>query len=228
MSLLKIAKKYSTIKNNLDYMIIYENYFKSIRNQKLNILEIGVDKGESLKLWREYFPLANICAIDLVDRNISINNTKIFIGDQSDHNFLRSITDKYKFFDIIIDDGSHKSKHIISSFNFLFSYLNNNGFYVVEDLQTSYQPRYGGSRFNLNKSNTSMNFLKRLADSINFEHHDRPFYSKSQFDGLIKSVFFHQNIVFVKKGDSTKFFFNEIKKITLSDKLKKIISFFYN
>ena len=164
----------------------------------------------------------------MVDRNISINNTKIFIGDQSDHNFLQSITDEYKFFDIIIDDGSHKSKHIISSFNFLFSYLNNNGFYVVEDLQTSYQPRYGGSRFNLNKSNTSMNFLKRLADSINFEHHDRPFYSKSQFDGLIKSVFFHQNIVFVKKGNSTKFFFNEIKKITLSDKLKKIISFFYS
>ena len=164
----------------------------------------------------------------MVDRNIKINNTEIFIGDQSDNSFLKMITNKYKTFDIIIDDGSHQSKHIISSFKFLFTYLNENGFYVVEDLQTSYQPRYGGNRFKLNKNNTSMNFLKRLTDSINYEHKDKPFYSYSQFDGFIKSIFFHQNIVFVTKGKSKKYFFNEIKKNTFSDKFKKFISFFYN
>ena len=73
-----------------------------------------------------------------------------FCGDP-----FKLLIEKLKNFDIIIDDGSHQSKHIISSFKFLFSYLNNNGIYVVEDLQTSYQPRNGGSRFYLNKKSLS-------------------------------------------------------------------------
>ena len=73
-----------------------------------------------------------------------------------------------------------------------------------------------------------MSFLKRLADSINYEHKDRPFFSKSKFDGIVKSIFFHQNIAFVVKGESKKLFFKEIKKNTFSDKLKKLLSFIYN
>ena len=187
-----------------------------------------MERGDSLRMWREYFTKAQICAIDLIDRNIYVNNTDIMIGDQSDYYFLQQVVDKYQKFDIIIDDGSHQCKHIIKSFNFLFNYLNDDGIYVVEDLQTSYQPRYGGSRFNLYKKTSSMNFLKRLSDSINYEHKNRPFYKNIEFDGLVKSVFFHQNIAFVTKGKSKKLFFNEIKKNTFSDKIKRIISFFYN
>ena len=228
MSLKNIAKKFPTSKNDHQFIDHYDLYFKNLKDKEINILEIGVERGDSLRMWREYFTKANICAIDLIDRNISVNNTDIMIGDQSDYNFLQQVVNKYNMFDIIIDDGSHQCKHIIKSFNFLFNYLNDDGIYVVEDLQTSYQPRYGGSRFNLYKKNSSMNFLKRLADSINYEHKDRPFYKKTKFDGLIKSIFFHQNIAFVTKGESKKLFFNQIKKNTFSDKIKKVISFFYN
>ena len=228
MSLKNIAKKFPTSKNDHQFIDHYDLYFKNLKDKEINILEIGVERGDSLRMWREYFTKANICAIDLIDRNISVNNTDIMIGDQSDYNFLQQVVNKYNMFDIIIDDGSHQCKHIIKSFNFLFNYLNDDGIYVVEDLQTSYQPRYGGSRFNLYKKNSSMNFLKRLADSINYEHKDRPFYKKTQFDGLIKSIFFHQNIAFVTKGESKKLFFNQIKKNTFSDKIKKVIFFFYN
>ena len=106
----------------------------------------------------------------------------------------------YKNFDIVIDDGSHQSNHIITSFKFLFTFLNNNGVYVVEDLQTSYFPRYGGSRINLKKKNSSMNFIKSLTDSINYEKNNRPFFKKNKFDGFIKSIHFHQNIAFIYKG----------------------------
>ena len=225
---LNIAKKFPTSKNDHQFIDYYDLYFKNLKDKEINILEIGVERGDSLRMWREYFTKANICAIDLIDRNISVNNTDIMIGDQSDYNFLQQVVNKYNMFDIIIDDGSHQCKHIIKSFNFLFNYLNNDGIYVVEDLQTSYQPRYGGSRFNLYKKTSSMNFLKRLADSINYEHKDRPFYKRTQFDGLVKSIFFHQNIAFVTKGESKKLFFNEIRKNTFSDKIKKIVSLFYN
>ena len=227
MTLLEIANKYPTSKNDHGFIKIYQKHFSILKDQKINILEIGVERGDSLRMWREYFTNASICAIDLHDRNISVDNTEILIGDQSDHSFLQSVVNKYGTFDIIIDDGSHQSKHIITSFNFLFNHLSDNGIYVIEDLQTSYQPRYGGSRFNLIKKKSSMNFIKSLADSINYEHKDKPFFKRNTFDGCIKSISFYQNIAFITKGESTNYFFDNIKKITFSDKIKKVISFFY-
>ena len=227
MTLLEIAKKYPTSKNDHGFIEIYHKHFSNLKEDKINILEIGVERGDSLRMWREYFTNASICAIDLHDRNISVDNTEILIGDQSDRSFLQSLVTKYGKFDIIIDDGSHQSKHIIASINFLFNHLSDNGIYVIEDLQTSYQPRYGGSRFNLNKKKSSMSFIKSLADSINYEHKDKPFFKRNTFDGSIKSISFYQNIAFITKGESTNYFFDNIKKSTFSDKIKKVISFFY-
>ena len=225
--LAEIGKKYPTSKNRTGFIEIYEAFFKNLRDKEINILEIGVDKGDSLRLWRDYFTKAKICGIDIDKKNFTINDTEILTGDQSDYKFLQSIIDKYKNFDIIIDDGSHQSKHIIASFKFLFPYLNNNGMYVIEDLQTSYMPRYGGSRINLNKKNSSMNFVKSLSDSINYEKNDKPFFKKNNFDGKIKSIYFHQNIAFICKGESTNYFYNQYNKPSISDKIKKIISYFF-
>ena len=72
-----------------------------------------------------------------------------------------------------------------------------------------------------------MNFVKALADSINYETKDKPFFKKTKFDGKVKSIFIHQNIAFIKKGTSNNYFYGNSKKNTFSDKLKKIISFFY-
>ena len=226
--LLKIGKKYPSSKNRFGFIEIYEKYFNEVKNEKLNILEIGIDKGDSLRIWRDYFPNAKICGLDIDKKDFEINGVEFFFGDQSDKNFLKTIIDKYNSFDIIIDDGSHISKHIITSFNYLYPYLNDNGLYIIEDLQTSYIPRYGGSRLRLNKFNTSMNFLKRLADCTNYEHYDRPFFKKNKFDGLIKFVHFYQNIVFVKKEISKKYYHPDKINNSLINLIKKLFSkFFY-
>ena len=226
-TLAQIGKKYPTSKNKTGFIPIYEHFLDSLREKEINILEIGVDKGDSLRLWRDYFSKAKICGIDIVKKDFSINNVEILCGDQSDYNFLSEIVKKYGKFDVIIDDGSHVSKHIISSFNYLFDYLNENGLYIIEDLQTSYIPRFGGSRLNLNKKKTSMNFIKTLSDSINYEHKDKPFFKKSIYDGKIKSVHFYQNISIIEKGESVKFFYGENQKIKFSDKIKKFLSLFF-
>ena len=222
--LINIGKKYPSSKNKYGFIEIYQSYFEKLKDKKINLLEIGIDKGDSLRIWREFFPNANICALDIIKKDFSINGVEFFFGDQSNHNFLKTITDKYKFFDIIIDDGSHISEQVISRFSYLYSYLNNDGLYIVEDLQTSYIPRYGGSRIRLNKKNTSMNFFKKLSDCINYEQSDRPFYKKNKFDGLVKSISFHQNILFVKKGLTENYYHPYIKKVSFLDYLKKIFS----
>ncbi len=225
-SLIEIGKKYPTNKNDYGFLDIYEKYFKNLKEKKLNILEIGVDKGDSLRLWKEYFTNANICGLDIDKKDFSIEGVKIYQGDQNDKSLLDEIAKKYGKFDIIIDDGSHVSSHIINSFNHLFDHLSSNGLYIIEDLQTSYIPRYGGSRINLIKKNSSMNFFKSLSDSINYENYDKPFFKKSRFDGLIKSIHFYQNIVFIFKGDSKKYFHSNVKNHFL-DKFKKILSLFF-
>ena len=87
----------------------------------------------------------------LIKNNFTIQDVEIIQGDQNDKVLLNKLAEKYGKFDIIIDDGSHVSRHIINSFNILFDHLSKNGLYIVEDLQTSYIPRYGGSRINLIK-----------------------------------------------------------------------------
>ena len=226
-SLIDIGKKYPTSKNISGFMELYESFFKDYKDKNINILEIGVDNGDSLRVWREYFSKANICGIDIIKKDFKISNVEILCGSQNDPIFLDTVIKKYNNFDIIIDDGSHLSKHIIFSFNYLFKHLNNEGLYIIEDLQTSYFRRYGGSRINLNKKKTSMNFIKKLADSVNYEHYDKPFFKKSSFDGKIKSVNFFQNIVFIKRGDSKKYFYPTAKKKSLVDIIKKFISLFY-
>ena len=159
LSLKEIGSKYPTNKNDYGFLNIYEKYFKNLRDKKLNILEIGVDKGDSLRLWREYFFNSNICGLDIDKKDFIIKDVEIYQGDQNDKILLNKIANKYGKFDIIIDDGSHVSKHVINSFNYLFDHLSQNGIYIVEDLQTSYIPRYGGSRINLIKKNSSMKIL---------------------------------------------------------------------
>ena len=115
LSLKEIGKKFPTNKNDYGFLDIYEKYFESLRNKKLNILEIGVDKGDSLRLWKQYFTNANICGIDIDKKNFTIQDVEIIQGDQNDKVLLNKLAEKYGNFDIIIDDGSHVSRHIINS-----------------------------------------------------------------------------------------------------------------
>jgi len=228
MKLIDLFKKYPS-KGKLHFLKIYDDYFKNFKNKKINILEIGVNEGKSLMIWKDYFPKANIIGIDLKSYNFNINRIFTFQGDQTDINFLLGVSRKFKKFDIIIDDGSHVCSHIIKTFATLFDFLREDGLYICEDLQTSYWPRYGGSRINLNKKNTSLSFFKTLVDSGNYESYDRPFYKKSKFDGKIKFVHFFQNLVIIKKGPTNNLQYNNFKlKNKLLDLCKKFISKFYN
>jgi hypothetical protein len=164
MTLDEIAIKYNTDKSSLfhNYTEKYDKYFSGMRNEKIKVLEIGIQNGYSLKTWKEYFPNAEIFGIDIVDCS-RMNEERIMtlLGSQTDINFLKKINEEHGPFDIIIDDGSHYSSDMTISFETLFPLLRPGGLYIVEDLHCIYWPRFsdGGNSF--------MKRLARLQGSVN-------------------------------------------------------------
>jgi len=204
-SLKSISELYKTDKLEHGYINVYESYFEKVRDKKLKILEIGIADGKSLLTWSDYFKNSSIIGIDIhkidvVEKKLNRENIKIHQGSQSDEKFINEIIKQYGSFDIIIDDGSHLSKDVKKSFNLLFPYLNNNGLYAVEDMQTSYNHFFGGNPFDLKYSNSHMNFFKHLTDRLNYQEIANPFYIKNKYDSKITNISFYHNLVFIKKG----------------------------
>ena len=199
-----LAVKHGTGKLDHGYMKQYERHFAPIRYKKQNILEIGVAKGCSVRMWQEYFPNSMIYAIDIANKKeYESNKIKIFQGSQNDPVFLNQVAKKIGKIDILIDDGSHINEHVITSFNILFPYLADNGLYVIEDLHTSYLPKMGGNYKDLNQSTSSMSMLKSLVDGLNYEYIPKRMIQK--FDSDIVSVHFYSKIVFIYKGNNKHF-----------------------
>jgi len=141
-----------------DYLKNYAKYFEEKIFQDLVLLEIGVAGGNSLRMWREYFPNAKVYGID---NNPDTKIEGVFIGDQADFNFLDSVLAEIGAPDIIIDDGSHVGSLTILSFEHLFPKLKSGGMYCVEDTATFYSQTYSGD-FEHNKRSKVYNFFSDL------------------------------------------------------------------
>ena len=116
-----LFEKYGSNKFMHEYAKIYFSYLEKLKDKKLNILEIGIADGKSLKAWSDYFSNSTIIGIDIkkIDKNkkgLDKSNIEVYQGSQSDKKFIEDIINKYKKFDIIIDDGSHYPKDVINSF----------------------------------------------------------------------------------------------------------------
>jgi len=122
------------------YFEVYERCLSNIRHTNPTLLEIGVQLGGSVEMWREYFgPSARIYGIDINPTAIEHQDvaTKVFISDQQDRAFLRSVVQEIGPPDVVIDDGGHTANQQITAFEELYPALSGNGIYIVEDTHTS-------------------------------------------------------------------------------------------
>ena len=103
----RIAQSYGTDKSSdyHNYCDKYANYLPFERYYQLNIMEIGVLNGESVKTWKEYFYRANILGIDINPdcKQYEDDKIRIEIGSQADSIFLQNIKEMYGPFDMILD-----------------------------------------------------------------------------------------------------------------------------
>ena len=169
----------------------YEKYFRRFKDKKINILEIGVNNGSSLKMWYDYFPNATIYGADINDKSEFTNErVKCVVLNQSKKEDLKEFAKNINItFDIIIDDGSHHISDQQLTFGCLFPLLKDNGIYVIEDLHTSLcEPNkmlYGRPmENNLDKSNTTLHYLQNKPYSSEYLTQDENKYIQDN----IKSV----------------------------------------
>jgi hypothetical protein len=153
------------------YLTVYEELFSHLRNEPVRLLEIGVQNGGSLQIWRKYFRSAvAIVGCDIDSRIAKLQpgpEIHLVVGDiasTSTADIIRRISPAY---DIIIDDGSHRSEHIRAAFEQLFPLVTPSGFYIAEDLACSYSRKFNGGVL---ASFSSIEFFKRLVDAINYDH----------------------------------------------------------
>jgi hypothetical protein len=212
-NLTKLAQIHQTDKYGSHfYTPHYQLHLSRFRLKKINFLEIGVGGysnplagGESLRMWKSYFPFAKVVSIDIYDKSFhEQNRIKIYKGSQIDEEILNVINAESGPFDVIIDDGSHVNEHVIKTFEILFPKLKMGGIYVVEDTQTSYWESYGGTSNDFNKEGTIYQFFKSLIDSLNSEEFILDSYERTYYDKHIVSMHFYHNLIFIYKGNNSE------------------------
>jgi len=207
------------------YTRYYEPLFESRRSAPIRLVEIGVERGRSMKAWQSYFPGADhVYGIGYGNFQTTPKSTcsgseaavhgpspqcTLYKGDQGDPKFLKHfVGDTGGKFDIVIDDGSHVPSHQRTSFEHLWPSVKPGGVYAIEDVETSYWDKsaeiYG---YSLEQEPSIVDHMKQVSDTINreFKH------GASQLPEVysdISSITFGQNIILLHKqtGSDQQYF----------------------
>ena len=122
-----------------DYLRHYEMLFSPFRFQEMLLVEFGCFRGDSLRMWQDYFPKADIVGVD-IDESVKVNEggrIHIVIGDAASRDTYDAVQDyagKRSPF-IILDDASHAWSDQRRSLEMFWEMLAPGGFYVIEDLE---------------------------------------------------------------------------------------------
>jgi hypothetical protein len=183
------------------YAEFYDLWFDKKKYTAKNICEVGVLDGKSLHCYYDYFPNSKILGLDIFDKTHLNNeriNTKII--DQSSEsdltNFVNECVSQNLYFDIIIDDGSHDILHQQLTFGHLFKLVKPNGYYIIEDMGSSYfnlETNHNGYKTTQTKiNNNTIKFLQQ-----------RPFSSIWISEKNINYI--NENVKFVSIFDKTNY-----------------------
>lgn len=181
------------------YFEIYDRHFSRYRGSDVHILEIGVSHGGSLEMWRAYFgSSAKIYGIDVNPecKQFEDADTEIFIGDQANREFLRSVVARIPRIDILIDDGGHSMEQQIATYEEVFPSIEEDGVYLCEDLHTSYWPAYGGG---YRKRDTFIEYSKTFIDYINAWHNRTQQLTVSNFTKTVHSLHYYDSVLVIEK-----------------------------
>jgi hypothetical protein len=127
------------------YLETYQGLFEKKKYETINLLEVGIAYGGSIKLWRDYFVNGYIYGIDvndpiLIKDHSILNDNRVTLFSRTnayDANFIENNLRNVEF-DFVIDDGPHSLQSMIDFINLYSKKLKENGILIIEDVQEYY------------------------------------------------------------------------------------------
>lgn len=160
MTLDELSLKHNVAKGSSwhNYTPVYEKLLEPIRDKPITFLEIGVWRGESVRMWKEYLPNAEIIGIDYEPNcaRYAEERIRIFIGRAEEEAFIKKLGLWIgKSIDVVVDDGSHLLHEIHASLCHLYPTMPASNLYFIEDVSRDarepltsiinhFVPRFGG------------------------------------------------------------------------------------
>ena len=186
------------------YFDIYDHHFSRFRGKRVTVVEFGVFHGGSLQMWRKYFGRkSRIYGVDINPKckRFEGRGIEVFIGDQEDRAFLRELAEKIGPIDVVIDDGGHRMGQQIATFEELYPRMSEDGCFLVEDVHSSYMPKFGGG---FRKEGTFMEYAKALTDKLNAWYVKDGSIKPDKFTRSTRSMHFYDSIVVFERGPVKK------------------------
>lgn len=153
-----------------NYSKIYSKYLKPLRhsNKPIQLLEVGILKGNGLAMWEEYFDNKKIYGFDYDLGNFEQNKSNLlelgaFKKELPTVKFYDQFVENSKTLeetfgsqklDVVIDDAHHSDEAIINTFDELQKFLSESFVYFIED------------------NNTAWNILQIKYPKYNFDYND--------------------------------------------------------
>lgn len=119
------------------YFPAYHRHFQKFIGKEVHIVEIGIQSGGSLEMWKAVFgPQAHVYGVDInkATQSYADAQTQIHIGSQEDPEFWEKFKKQVPRVDILIDDGGHTTQQQLVTLAQMLPHLSQNGVYMTEDI----------------------------------------------------------------------------------------------
>lgn len=189
----------------MHYFDIYDRHFAPYRGKDPVVVEIGVQGGGSLRMWKDYFgPGSKIYGIDHKDlRGLSDpeNGIEVLIGNQNDRESLQEMVDIIGPIDILIDDGGHHMHQMINTFEIMYPAVKDGGLFLCEDTYTAYKKGGDGTlKWHTKGGPTYIEYTKNLIDQLHRDYfQDEANPSDPSFTKDSHSIHYYESIVVIEK-----------------------------
>jgi cephalosporin hydroxylase len=120
------------------YLDTYERLFSPLRTTATQVLEIGIQRGGSIKLWHDYFPSATIHGVDVEPTSLPILRAfpRVRLYERTDAynpSFVESLRGLQ--FDVLIDDGPHSLESMQAFLRLYVPLMSDRSVLIIEDVQ---------------------------------------------------------------------------------------------
>jgi hypothetical protein len=144
-TLIDIVDNSRTDKNTVhSYLGLYQDLLVSKKDTAKHVLEVGIFKGGSIKLWHDYFVNATVYGMDIMSMNgiwsEIRNKDRIVLFPSTDaYNqsfFETEFLNKGIKFDFMLDDGPHSLESMKSFIRLYSKVMAEDGILIIEDVQS--------------------------------------------------------------------------------------------